>query len=188
MNEQGHAKKGFIDAKLVQMILSAVRVVLGALFLYAGAIKIMDPAAFALAVYNYHILPAWLVNMTAILLPWVEIAAGISLVLGLWIPGGALIVSGLLLTFAIALGFNLSRGLDIACGCFSTSPTAEKITWWYLLRDSSLLAAALLVLFADQGRYSLEHALRGRLGRNNIIIEVIAKLKKLSPWPPPSQG
>ena len=166
MNEQGYVKKGFIDAKLVQVILSAARVVLGALFLYAGAIKIMDPAAFALAVYNYHILPAGLVNMTAITLPWVEFIAGACLVLGLWIPGGALIVSCLLLVFTVALGFNLSRGLDIACGCFSTSPVAEKITWWYLLRDSSLLAATLLVMFADHGRYSLERVLRVRLGRN----------------------
>jgi len=154
-----------MDANPVQVILSAARVVLGALFFYAGAIKIVDPAAFALAVYNYHILPAWLVNMTAIILPWVEVGAGICLVLGLWIPGGALIVSTLLLVFTVALGFNLSRGLDIACGCFSTSATAEKITWWYLLRDSSLMAASFMVLFGDQGRYSLERALRGRLVR-----------------------
>jgi uncharacterized membrane protein YphA (DoxX/SURF4 family) len=164
MNEQRHVKKGFIDVKLVQIILLAARVVLGALFLYAGAIKIMDPMAFALAVYNYHILPAWLVNMTAIILPWVEVVAGTCLVLGLWTPGGALIVSCLLLVFTVALGFNLSRGLDIACGCFSTSPVAEKITWWYLLRDSSLLAAGLLVMFADQGRYSLEQAFFGQPG------------------------
>ena len=159
MNEPMHGKKGFMDTNPTQVILSAVRVVLGTLFLYAGAIKIMDPAAFALAVYNYHILPVWLVNIAAIILPWVEVVAGICLMLGLWISGGALIVSALLLVFTVALGFNLSRGLDIACGCFSTSTTAEKITWWYLLRDSSLMAASFLVLFADHGRYSLQRAL-----------------------------
>jgi uncharacterized membrane protein YphA (DoxX/SURF4 family) len=164
MNEQGHVKNGFLDAKPVQVILSAARVVLGALFLYAGAIKIIDPAAFALAVYNYHILPAWLVSMTAIILPWVEVVAGTCLVLGLWIQGGSLIVSTLLLVFTVALGFNLSRGLNIACGCFSTSSVAEKITWWYLLRDSSLLAAGLLVMFADQGCYSFQRALFGQPG------------------------
>jgi uncharacterized membrane protein YphA (DoxX/SURF4 family) len=167
MNEQGHVKNGFLDANPIQVILSAARVVLGALFLYAGAIKIVDPAAFTLAVYNYHILPPWLVNIAAIILPWVEVVTGTCLVLGLWIPGGALIISSLLLVFTIALGFNLSRGLNIACGCFSTSPVVEKITWWYLLRDSSLLAAGLLVMFADQGCYSLERSLRGRLVRNS---------------------
>ncbi len=156
MNEPVHGKKGFMDADRLQAVLSAVRVVLGALFLYAGAIKIVDPAAFALAVYNYHILPAWLVNMTAIILPWVEVVAGTCLMIGLWIPGGALVVSVLLLVFTTALGFNLSRGLDIACGCFSTSATAERVTWWYLLRDSSLMAASFLVLFADKGRFSLQ--------------------------------
>ena len=128
---------------------------MGAMFIYAGIPKIADPAGFSLAVYNYHILPPWLVNLTAIILPWVEVIAGTCLVLGLWIPGGALIISGLLFVFFIALGFNLSRGLDIACGCFSTSPGMERITWWYLLRDGSLFIAALAVFFSDRGKCSL---------------------------------
>lgn len=133
----------------LQASVAIVRTVLGIMFLYAGMTKIIDPAGFSLTVYNYHILPPSLVNITAIILPWIEVLAGTCLVLGLWIPGGALIVGVLLFIFTIALGFNLARGLDIACGCFSSSPTAERITWWYLLRDGSLLAAALGVLFWD---------------------------------------
>jgi uncharacterized membrane protein YphA (DoxX/SURF4 family) len=138
-----------------------VRIALGGVFCFSGIIKIADPAGFALAVYNYHILPAGLVNITAILLPWVELVAGACLVLGLWMPGGALIVSGLLFVFLTALGFNLARGLDIACGCFDLSAEAEKITWWYLLRDGSLLVAALAVLFFDQGRLSFAAVFQG---------------------------
>lgn len=145
-----------MDAKGFQAVVAIVRMALGIMFIYAGLTKILAPAGFALAVYNYHILPAQLVNVTAIVLPWVEVVAGACLVLGLWIPGGALIVSGLLLVFTVALGFNLARGLDIACGCFSSSPAAEKITWWYLLRDGSLLVAALGVLFYDKGFFALQ--------------------------------
>jgi len=159
MSDHEQSWKKIISGRPFQFLLAAARIALGAMFLYAGITKIADPAGFSQAVYNYHLLPAWLVNTTAILLPWVEVVAGTCLVLGLWIPGGALIVSGLLLTFTLALGFNLSRGLDIACGCFSTSATAGKITWWYLLRDSSLLAAGLLVLSWDQGYLSLARAL-----------------------------
>ncbi|HNQ86866.1 MAG TPA: MauE/DoxX family redox-associated membrane protein [Deltaproteobacteria bacterium] len=156
MSEQRHAVKELMDSKGFQAVVVIVRMALGIMFTYAGLTKIIAPAGFALAVYNYHILPAPLVNITAIVLPWVEVIAGTCLVLGLWIPGGALIVSGLLFVFAIALGFNLARGLDVACGCFSSSPTAEKITWWYLLRDGSLLVAALGVLFYDRGLFALQ--------------------------------
>ncbi len=155
MNENGHALRELVRTKAVQTLVVIVRIALGAMFFYAGITKIAEPAGFALAVYNYHILPAPLVNVTAIILPWVEVIAGACLMLGLWIPGGALIVSGLLIVFTLALGFNLARGLDIACGCFSSSPAAEKITWWYLVRDSLLSISALLVLLGDQGRFSL---------------------------------
>lgn len=155
MSERGPVLNGLVKTKAFQTLVVIMRIALGAMFLYAGLNKIADPAGFAQAVYNYHVLPAFLVNITAIVLPWVEVIAGACLVLGLWIPGGALIVSGLLLVFSVALGFNLARGLDIACGCFSSSRTAEKITWWYLLRDGSLLVAALGVLFCDRGLWAL---------------------------------
>jgi uncharacterized membrane protein YphA (DoxX/SURF4 family) len=151
--------------KPMEVLSFLVRMMLGVMFLYAGIIKAMDPAGFALAIYNYHILPGWLVNAAAIALPSIEIMAGISLVLGLWVPGSALIISLLLFIFTTALGFNLSRGLDIACGCFSTSASGEHITWWYLLRDSSLLASALFIFFADQGFLSVACLFRGCLRR-----------------------
>ncbi|HNY70014.1 MAG TPA: MauE/DoxX family redox-associated membrane protein [Syntrophorhabdus sp.] len=157
MSEREHSLERIIRSRFFQTLLAAARMALGAMFVYAGVTKIIDPAGFAMSVYNYHLLPGWLVNITAIMLPWVEVAAGTSLVLGLWTQGGALITAGLLLVFTLALGFNLSRGLDIACGCFSTSASGEPITWWYLLRDSSLLGASLLVLFYEQGFLSLEH-------------------------------
>ncbi|HPI92093.1 MAG TPA: MauE/DoxX family redox-associated membrane protein [Deltaproteobacteria bacterium] len=144
--------------KAFQAFVGAARIALGAMFFYAGMTKIIDPAGFSLAVYNYHILPASLVNITAIILPWVEALAGACLVLGLWTAGGAMIISVLLFVFTAALGFNLARGLDIACGCFSSSPTAERITWWYLLRDGSLFVAAQMVFFADQGRFTVSAA------------------------------
>ncbi len=156
MSKLGRALSKLAKTTVFQTLVAIARIGLGLTFLYAGLTKIAEPAGFALAIYNYHILPASLVNLTAIILPWVEVIAGTCLVLGLWIPGGALIVASLLLVFTMALGFNLSRGLDIACGCFSSSPTGGKITWWYLLRDSSLSAVALLVLFIDSRWLSLD--------------------------------
>jgi uncharacterized membrane protein YphA (DoxX/SURF4 family) len=130
-----------------------LRLLLGALFLWAAAPKIMDPAAFALAVDNYHFLPTPLVNLWALTLPWVELLVGLALVLGpsgrppcdRLTPAAALLSALMYLSFLIALSWALAHKLDIDCGCFNPNG-AGVITWWYLLRDGSLLIASLLVL------------------------------------------
>ncbi|MFP4194277.1 MAG: MauE/DoxX family redox-associated membrane protein, partial [Desulfobacterales bacterium] len=48
----------------------AARIFMGAVFLYASYDKILNPQAFAEAVYNYQILPDFAVNATALVLPW----------------------------------------------------------------------------------------------------------------------
>lgn len=123
------------------------RIILGAVFLYAGAIKIVDPEGFARVVGNYRILPDLLVNPTAVILPWVEIAAGCLMIMGIWIEGASLLTGGLLIVFFFALCASLIRGLDISCGCFSTSAEAHRITWSFLVRDLLLLAMAAFVFF-----------------------------------------
>jgi putative oxidoreductase len=141
------------------------RLFLGVLFLYAGFIKIADPLGFAQALYNYHILPGWMINPLAIFLPWVEVMAGASLLAGIMIPGGALVVSGMLAIFAVAIGISLIRGLDIACGCFSTSAGAEPITWLYVVRDILLLGMGVHILLFDQGYASLARLIQTQLRR-----------------------
>ena len=117
--------------------------------------KVSDPAGFAEALYNYHLLPGWMINPVAIILPWVEVVIGVSLLVGICTQGGALLGSGLLGIFACALAINLARGLDIACGCFSTSTSAEPITWLYLVRDLALMGMGVHILLLDQGIASL---------------------------------
>jgi len=125
------------------------RLILGVMFIYAGAVKIIDPDGFAQSIYNYHLLPGWMINIFAVMLPWIEVVAGISIVFGIWLQGGALIISGLLLMFVCALGISLARGLDISCGCFTTNPVRDPINWLYMVRDSALLFMSGLVLFFD---------------------------------------
>jgi putative oxidoreductase len=141
------------------------RLSLGVLFVYAGLVKIIDPLGFAHALYNYHVLPAWLINPLAICLPWVELMAGAGLIAGIMVAGGALVVSGLLAVFAIAIGVGLIRGLDIACGCFSTSASAEPISWLFVVRDLLLLGMGVQILLFDQGYASLPRLIQMRLIR-----------------------
>jgi hypothetical protein len=110
-------------------------------FIYASVDKILHPASFTEAVYNYKILSDALINLTAIILPWLELLQGIFLVLGIRLPGAALLCNLLLVTFFVALVFNLARGLDIHCGCFTTSQkaTLNLCMCLYMIRDGIFL-------------------------------------------------
>jgi len=123
------------------------RFLLGAIFILARTHKILLPAAFAQTVYNYQILPDGLINLTAIILPWLEVLLGFLLISGFWVPGAVVMSNLLLVTFFCALVFNMARGLDIQCGCFSTSAEGNSTTTWYLIRDAVLLILAIYLLF-----------------------------------------
>ncbi len=125
----------------------ACRVIVGVVFIYASLDKIAHPAEFAGIVNNYRILPHQLINLTAIILPWLELAAGLLLVFGLFSRGSSLIISLLLVVFIAAIGFNLARGLDFNCGCFSTGSDGMVIGWTKIGQNIVLLALSLHALF-----------------------------------------
>jgi hypothetical protein len=127
----------------------AARLILAGIFIYASLVKIAHPAAFANDVYNYQLLPDALINLTAIVLPWLELFLGLCLLAGIWLPGAVLTVNGLLIVFLAALVFNLGRGLDVNCGCFSTSSDAPAMSaGWYLLRDVGFFAVGAFLFYA----------------------------------------
>ena len=130
--------------------ISAARITLGALFVYASIDKLFNPAAFAEIVYNYQILPDRLVNLTVIVLPWLEWFVGICLLLNIFTSGAVVLVNLLLMVFFSALIFNFARGLDISCGCFSTDAEGPMslltILWdgFFLILSVSLLLSVFI--------------------------------------------
>jgi uncharacterized membrane protein YphA (DoxX/SURF4 family) len=158
---------------LTSPLLSAIlRWILGLVFIYAGIHKIADPAAFSETIYNYRLFPDILINPLAIWLPWLELLAGLSFIIGIWVKGGALILSALSFAFAVTVGTALFRGLDISCGCFSLSESGERIQWTYIAQDFGLLLMGIQILWFDQGKYALRRRTgqigsweAGRLGR-----------------------
>lgn len=135
-----------------ERIAAVLRVILGGLFLYAGAIKALDARALADDVANYQLLPGLLVPALAAALPWVEMVAGAALIVGRWSRGAALLVAAMMAVFVVALGQAFARGIDLACGCFGGKAPAD---WMTMARDVVLLAMALYVARFDTGRFGL---------------------------------
>ncbi len=124
-------------------LLTCLRLVLGAIFAFASIDKILHPGAFAQIVSNYQILPGDMINLAAIVLPWIELTIGLLLIFGVWLPGATMLTTLLLLTFFGTLMFNLARGINVHCGCFSTSVSGTPQTLWYVIRDSLFLILGL---------------------------------------------
>lgn len=112
-----------------------LRLALAAIFIYASIDKTLHPADFAAIVKDYKVLPNSLINLTAIILPWLELVLGVLLVLGRWQEGTLLLVNLLLVVFWSTLVFNYIRGVDVGCGCFSTQASESSSMVWYMVRD-----------------------------------------------------
>jgi putative oxidoreductase len=130
---------------------AAVRILLGAVFIYAALLKIADPVAFAGSVAAYRILPYFASYLTAAVLPFLELSCGLLLVCGYRVKGGALIIGIMNLVFMMALGAAIVRGLDIDCGCFKQGG-AKTTPWTALVRDAVFLAMTVFVLKVDGRR------------------------------------
>ena len=117
-----------------------VALIVGCIFIYAGAIKVLDPIGFARDIDNYHILPWPLSVWLAFYLPWLEIFCGLAVLCGIFYRGGLLILNALISIFIIASIVAKARGLDITCGCFGHA--SKYLTFaWHLILDLILLAA-----------------------------------------------
>lgn len=122
------------------------RLIPGVVFIYASIHKITDPQAFAQVIYNYQIMPAWSINAIAVFMPWVEMIAGIGIIVSCrFAKGAALLIGGMLALFIVVLTFNLIRGLDVDCGCFDSNGEGGSALE-VIFRDILLLIPCIMVM------------------------------------------
>ncbi len=138
------------------------RLILGGVFIYASWDKILHPAAFAEAVFNYQLLPSQLINLMALILPWLELILGVLLFSGICVSGAVLGVNLLMVMFLAAIIFNTARGLNISCGCFSTETTASGLSGWTVLRDVFFFSLSAYLLFVTAQTNRLKERPEGR--------------------------
>ena len=146
----------------------ALRVIIAAVFIYAGLHKINNPLMFADQIKMYEVIGASpILYVAAVFLPWLEIVCGITLLTGVFIRGGSLIVSILM---AVFLGVVVYRAIGIMnaadipfseihfdCGC-GFEPT---YAWKKITENTILLIFSLLIFFSPYQRFVLHRSGRG---------------------------
>jgi uncharacterized membrane protein YphA (DoxX/SURF4 family) len=138
------------SSKAVRTLLLVLRIVLGAVFVYAAYTKLRYPwQLFAMSIDSYELLPLWAVTFLARTLPWAELAIGVLLVAGRWLRLSTTVTTLLLLVFFVLMIRAYAKGMEINCGCFGPG---EAISWKTLVRDGSLLAGSVLLTLTSFGR------------------------------------
>lgn len=149
-----------------RIIIWVGRIVLGAIFIYAGISKILLPttnlwplfalkfsvtanlAHFGDQVASYKMLPGAGVYFVAHTLPFFEVFLGLMLLIGWRLRIWGALVTLLLVGFVIAVTRAYLLHMDIDCGCFSIP---EPVGLKKILEDSAMAAlAVLMTIFAFQ--------------------------------------
>lgn len=138
------------------------RLVVGAVWIVAGIIKVPDPDASVTAVRAYQLLPLSIVSTVGHVLPILEVVVGVLLVLGvLTRPVGA--VSALMqLAFIVGIASVWARGISINCGCFGdggVDPDAASKYPWEIARDVGLMALSLWLVWRPRTAAAVDNIL-----------------------------
>lgn len=135
-------------SRTITVLERAVRWVLAGIFVYSGTVKLVDPSRFAEIISGFGLLPDPLVFPVAVVLPALELLAGIGLILA--VPGSLAAITAMLVLFIAVLIYGIRLGLDIDCGCFGPEDPeqAYKGLKAALARDALMMAAVLFVYWS----------------------------------------
>jgi uncharacterized membrane protein YphA (DoxX/SURF4 family) len=138
------------------------RLVIGGVWVVAGAIKLPDPAQSVAAVRAYQLLPSAVVPTVGQLLPVIEVVVGMLLVLGILTRAAAVASALLFAAFVAGIASVWARGITIDCGCFGGGgfdPDAASQYPWEIVRDVALLVGSLFVAWLPSTRLALDSVL-----------------------------
>jgi uncharacterized membrane protein YphA (DoxX/SURF4 family) len=131
------------------------RAVVGGVYVWYGWNKVLDPVGFLKALRAYDLLPLeppQLLNLTVVVLPFVEIVCGLLLLAGAWLRAAGGLLLGLTLVFTAAVAVRAAsiagaEGIGLCavvfdCGC----GVGEVAFCSKLVENLGLILLAILVL------------------------------------------
>ncbi|WP_026425062.1 MauE/DoxX family redox-associated membrane protein [Actinokineospora inagensis] len=142
------------------------RLGLAGVWLVSGWVKASDPNQTYIAVHAYDVLPSGVVSVVAGAMPFLELALGVLLLVGLGTRITAALSCLVLLAFVAAVAQSWARGLSIDCGCFGGGGQVAKGDTRYpqeIARDIGFLVLAVWLLVRPRTRLAVD-AVVGRRG------------------------
>lgn len=141
----GSCLRQIVMSKVTALVL---RLYVGGFFLYASMSKIPYPAQFAEATASYRLVPYWLLNLGAVILPWLEFVCGLFLVIGFMSRASAILIGCMIVLFNIMVLINMAWGAPIGCGCYDT--VGEPIGWKKIAENVIMLLFTIQIYYFDR--------------------------------------
>lgn len=138
------------------------RLITGGVWIAAGGLKLLDPAASVRAVRAYQLLPEAIVPAVGYALPAIEVAVGLLLILGLFTRVAAVASAALFVLFIIGIISAWARGISIDCGCFGGGGAKEdaiKDYPWEIARDLGLFALSAWLVWMPRTALAVDNLL-----------------------------
>lgn len=88
------------------------------IFIYAGAIKVWNPAGFLPDVQSYRAFPYHFAVLAVYFVPALEVVCGVGLLIPQSRKGSWQILMALMFSFIVLITVSWFRGIEISCGCF----------------------------------------------------------------------
>ena len=145
----------------MQLAVLFVRVILGGVLLVTGALKVGHTPDLASAIAGFRLLPASVIPLMALLLPFFEILLGVYLLLGLFTRVTAWVVCVQFVVYGAAIASAVIRGIPANCGCFGPHDTATA-DWPHVGFDLFLAVLAALIALYAPGALALDERLSKR--------------------------
>ena len=139
----------------LNLISVGCRLWVAGVFLYAAYDKVWDPASFALIVAQYDIIPMWLVNPGSVVMAWLQMIAGLMLLVGWYVRPAAFWTSGMLIFFIGLMIYAGFTGAGFDCGCFPGGSEGDIAGFEVAIRDLYYLIPSLYLLWWPGQRWRL---------------------------------
>jgi uncharacterized membrane protein YphA (DoxX/SURF4 family) len=146
------------------VVVFVLRLLVGGLFLVAGALKVGHADFLAATIAGFRLVPASIIAPMSLFLPFFEIGLGAYLIVGLFTRAAAIVATTQLVVFAAAIASVVARHITISCGCFGPTDTAVA-TWFDVFRDLVAAAIAATIAIYAPGRFAVDSRGDGRPAR-----------------------
>lgn len=154
---------GWVRSHPLPMLVA--RLVLGGVYVWFGWNKVVEPVAFLKALRDYDLLPVappQALNLTVVVLPWIEILCGGLLLVGAWLRAAGALLLGLTAVFTVALTLRAGElaeaaGLGLCAVRFDCGCGVGEV--WFcpkLAENVGLLALAVVAVVSRSRRLSVE--------------------------------